>query len=78
MKRTLDAVYENGVFKPLLPPALPNGQQVRLEFETLSHPPQADLLQLAAQVYAGLSEADVDEIERHALARPDFFRRPSP
>ena len=62
MKHTLEAVYENGVFKPLRPPEIPNGQQVRLEVETLVQPSADDLLELAAQVYQGLSEKDIDEI----------------
>ncbi|MBM4047813.1 MAG: DUF104 domain-containing protein, partial [Planctomycetes bacterium] len=34
MKYTLEAVYENGIFRPLRPPELPEGQQVRLMVET--------------------------------------------
>ncbi|MCG3159489.1 MAG: hypothetical protein JMDDDDMK_00478 [Acidobacteria bacterium] len=30
-------------------------------------------LELAAQVYEGLSESEIDEIERIALDRNDFF-----
>ncbi|MDP6115524.1 MAG: antitoxin family protein [Planctomycetota bacterium] len=34
MKQTLDAVYENGVFRPLSTPRIEDGQPVHLELET--------------------------------------------
>lgn len=77
MKHTVEAVYKNGVFKPLIPPEIPNGQQVRLEIETLAQPSADDLLELAGQVYQGLSEKDIDEIETIALHRRDFFGKPN-
>ena len=73
MKQTLEAVYENGVFKPLRPPEIADGQQVRLMIEPLSQPSADDLLELAAQVYQGFSEKDMDEIESIALDRRNFF-----
>lgn len=78
MKQTLEAVYENGVFKPLRPPEIANGQQVRLMIEPLSQPSVDDLLELAAQVYQGLSEKDMDEIESIAINRRDFFGKKDP
>jgi len=78
MRQTLEAVYENGVFKPLRPPEIANGQQVRLMIETLSQPSADDLLELAAQVYQGFSEKDMDEIESIALNRRDFFGMQNP
>lgn len=74
MKQTLDAVYENGVFKPSFPPNLPNGQHVRLEIETSSEENPEDLLELASQVFHGLSASQIEEIEQIALDRRDFFR----
>ena len=73
MKQTLDAIYENGVFKPSLPPNLPDGQHVRLEIETPSEEELEDLLELAGQVYDGLSNSQIEEIEQIALDRRDFF-----
>jgi len=78
MKQTLEAVYENGVFKPLSPPEIANGQQVRLMIESLSQSSPDDLLELAAQIYQGFSEKDLEEIESISLNRPDFFGRPNP
>jgi predicted DNA-binding antitoxin AbrB/MazE fold protein len=69
-----DAVFENGVFRPLTaPPAeLTEGQQVRLIVETAR---AEDMLELAARVYQGLSDEQIDEVERIALDRRDFFDR---
>ena len=78
MKQTLDAVYEDGVFKPSRPPEIPNGQHVRLEVETFSQPSAGDLLELATQVYQGLPENDIDEIETIALQRRNFFEKLNP
>lgn len=73
MQQTLDAIYENGVFRPLESPEIPDGQQVRLIVESPSELMIEDLLDLAAQVYEGLSDEQIDEIERIALDRRSFF-----
>lgn len=65
-----DAVYENGVFRPLSEsPQLPEGQHVRLIVES----ERETVLVLAAQVYLGLSEEQVNEIEKISLTRGPFF-----
>lgn len=75
MKHIVKAIYENGVFKPVKAPEIPQGQQVRLEIEPLTEPSVEDILKLAAQVYQGLSEQDIDEIEAIARRRRDFFEQ---
>lgn len=77
MKHIVKAVYENGVFKPIRAPEIPQGQQVRLEIEPLTEPSAEDMLKLAAQVYQGLSEQDIDEIDAMTRQRRDFFGRES-
>ena len=73
MKQTLEAIYENGVFRPLKSLKLSEGQQVWLMVETnLEGTPEA-MLNLAAQVYQGLATEQVDEIEQIALNRRNFF-----
>ena len=72
MKQTVNAIYENGVFRPLKTPEISEGQQVRLIVETRSDSNPLDLLELAAQVYQGLSAEQIDEIEQIALNRRDF------
>jgi len=75
MSETVEAIYENGVFKPLRLPKVSEGQHVRLTVETTLETAPDELLELAAQVYQGLSEKQIQEIEAIALSRADFFRR---
>jgi len=72
MKQTIDAIYENGTFRPLERDAvsIPDGQRVRLTVEDECEP---EALRLAMNVYHGLSDKDIDEIERIALDRGNFF-----
>lgn len=73
MKETIDAIYENGVFRPIKRPNILDGLKVRLEIEKLSESNVEDMLELAAQVYNGLSNEQIDEIEQIAFDRGDFF-----
>lgn len=72
MRQAIEAIYENGVFKPVAPDQVQmvEGQRVKLVVDehALSEP-----LRLAAQVYAGLSVQEVDEVESIALDRRHFF-----
>jgi predicted DNA-binding antitoxin AbrB/MazE fold protein len=71
MTQTCEAIYENGLFRPLAPApeGLSEGQKVRLVVEAKP----VDVIDLAVHVYDGLSEEDIDEIERIALDRSNFF-----
>ncbi|MGK7903608.1 MAG: antitoxin family protein [Hormoscilla sp.] len=75
MKQTINALYEKGVFRPLENLAISEGTQVRLTVETSMDEPQScpiastDLLELAARVYQGLSEEEIDAIEQIILNR---------
>ncbi len=73
LKQTVDAVFENGVFRPLVKRAISigEGQQVRLTVETIESP--AQVLELVVQVYDGLTEQEIDEIEQLALNRNSWF-----
>ncbi len=74
MKTTVEAIFEDGVFKPVKPPEFPEGQRVQITVESV--PPLApdDILGMAAQVYQGLSAADVHEIEEMSQRRAFFTR----
>lgn len=74
MTQTLEAVFEDGSFKPVDNGSLPfsEGQRVKLTVEVPSGT-QGDLLELAGKVYEGLSDKDIDEVERIALDRGSFF-----
>lgn len=72
MNGPIDAIFENGKFRPLQPEglALTDGQRVRITVDDAQEP---QALQLAMKVFEGLSDEDVNEIERVALDRRDFF-----
>jgi predicted DNA-binding antitoxin AbrB/MazE fold protein len=76
MTQTLDAVFEDGSFKPVDNGSLPfsEGQRVKLTVEVPSESGD-DLIELAGRVYEGLSDEGVDEVERIALDRSNFFDR---
>ena len=72
MTQSCEAIYENGLFRPIAPApeGLSEGQKVRLVVEAKT---PEDIFALAAKVYEGLSPEDIDEIERIALDRSNFF-----
>jgi predicted DNA-binding antitoxin AbrB/MazE fold protein len=69
----IEAIYEDGRFRLVQTPTIPlhDGQRVRLLIETEASPDA--ILELAANVYAGLSAQDIQEVEQIALQRQDFF-----
>jgi predicted DNA-binding antitoxin AbrB/MazE fold protein len=75
MNRVLEAIYENGVLTPLEPLDLPERQHVviTLHLPVTEQPDEA--LLAWQQVYAGLSEADISEVEQIALDRSRFMRQ---
>ncbi|MFH1116983.1 MAG: antitoxin family protein [Pseudomonadota bacterium] len=71
---TIEAVYEHGNFRPIALPQdmnLMEGQKVRLVVEPIEKPD--DILSLAAKVYEGLSDEQIDSIEQHSRRRGNFF-----
>ena len=77
MKATIEAVFEDGVFKPVERPEIPEGEHVQLTVERAAGI-EADPLELAARVYRGLRPEEIDEIERMALDRSHFFTSARP
>ena len=74
MTEIVEAIFEDGNFKPVDNSSLPfsQGQRVKLTVEVPSET-EDNLVELAGQVYEGLSEEDIGEIERLALDRRNFF-----
>lgn len=72
MKHAIDAIYENGRFRPVQREGidLAEGQRVRITVDDQCEP---EALRLALSVYEGLSDEDIDEIEEIALERGGFF-----
>jgi predicted DNA-binding antitoxin AbrB/MazE fold protein len=74
MTQTIEAIYQNGMFKPLKPLSeeIEEGEKVKLVVETSTEEINP-IMKLAENFYEGLSEEDIDEIERIALDRSNFF-----
>jgi predicted DNA-binding antitoxin AbrB/MazE fold protein len=72
MRFAIDAVYEDGAFRPVQREAvtIPDGLRVRITVDDEQDP---ETLRLATRVYDGLSEGEIDEIQRIALTRGNFF-----
>ena len=72
MTQTIELIYQNGIFKPLntVPESVTEGTKIKLvvEVEEIN-----SIMKLAENFYEGLSEDDIDEIERIALDRSNFF-----
>jgi predicted DNA-binding antitoxin AbrB/MazE fold protein len=62
---TIEAVYEHGGFRVIAPAdlELAEGQKVRLVIEPIEKPD--DVLALATRVYEGLTDEQIDSLERH-------------
>ncbi len=77
MQQVLQAVYEDGVLKPL--GALDLAEHQRVVVEVRESPNDDVEAKLAAwhQVYAGLSEQEISEVEAIALDRSHFMREQS-
>ena len=75
MTKEVDAIYKNGAFRPLGDAEIPlaDGTRVRLSVEAVEPATVENVLELAAKVYAGLSDEDVAEIEQIAMDRSHFF-----
>jgi len=72
VKATVEAVYQDGVFRPVYRPNLAEGERVRLVFEKAPKPSPDRVLQLAAAVYDGASPQDLADLEEMSRRR-DLF-----
>lgn len=75
MTQNLNAIYENGTFRPEIGGqlSLADGARVRLTVESLPTANTKDVLSLCSAVYDGLTAEEIAEIERIALDRSSFF-----
>lgn len=71
-QNSIDAVFENGSFRPVVPLPIPmvEGKRVRLRIEEAK---PNTTLELACAIYDGLSAEEIAEVERIALDRNAFF-----
>lgn len=74
--QTIEAIYQNGMFKPITPISeeIAEGEKVKLVVETETENEEVNpITKLAENFYEGLSEEDVEEIEKITLDRSNFF-----
>lgn len=73
MSRFIEAVYEDGVLKPLEDPGLREHEHILLELRPLGRQDAGSYLAGWQRVYEGLSEAEIDEVEAIAFDRTHFL-----
>ncbi len=73
MKETIEAIYENGIFRPLTRPLLPEGKRIKLTMESAVDENAEEILELAAKVYEAISTEEIEKIEKIAMDRSSFF-----
>ena len=73
MESFFEAIYEDGVLKPLEPIKLPEHQRVTITIQPLLIENPDQELESWHQVYAGLSDMEISEIESIALDRSHFM-----
>lgn len=68
MTQNIEAVFEDGAFRPLHPENViaHEGERVKLVIQS---EPLPKVLELVAHMYDGLSEEEIDEIEKVILDR---------
>ena len=76
MTRILEAVYEDGVLKPLENPGLREHQRVLLEIRFEPQEDASSALEAWHQVYEGLSDKEIADVEAMALDRSRFSSKP--
>jgi predicted DNA-binding antitoxin AbrB/MazE fold protein len=70
--RVFEAVYEDGVLKPLQDPGLPEHHRFAVRVQELGEMRAAADLATWHEVYAGLSDEDIAAVEEIALDRSRF------
>jgi len=73
MAKTIEAIFEGGVLKPISPLNIPEHKKVTLVLEEEMEESR-DILSIASMVYNGLSPEDIQDIEKAILDRSHFSR----
>lgn len=75
MTKTLEAMFDGEVLRPDEPlEILPNTRvRITLEVGNRKRLSPDEILALATNVYSGLSEQEIEEVEQIALQRNSFF-----
>lgn len=75
MARMVDAIYEQGMLKPLEALDLPEGQRVRLAIYEPGEKSPDEQLDAWQSVYEGLTDEEIAQIEAVAIDRSHFMRQ---
>jgi predicted DNA-binding antitoxin AbrB/MazE fold protein len=75
MDRVVDAIYEQGTLKPLEALDLPEHQRVRITIHGVPPESPDEMLDTWHQVYEGLTDEEIRQIEALALDRRHFMRQ---
>ena len=71
--KTIDAVYEEGVLKPLVALDLEEHQRVRLTIDVPPREAPDEALRAWTSVYEGLGDDEIDAVEAVAFDRRSFM-----
>lgn len=74
MTRILEAIYEDGVLRPLEDPGLSEHERVLLEVRGAAEVEARGALRAWEQVYDGLTEEEIQDVAEIALDRSRFSR----
>lgn len=75
MPRVIDAIYEQGMLKPLEALDLPDHQRVRVTIYELGEESPDEQLDAWQSVYDGLTDEEIGQIEAVAFDRSRFMRQ---
>lgn len=75
MDRVIDAIYERGMLKPLQALDLSEHQRVRITIHELVDESPAEQLDAWQEVYQGLTDEEITQIETLMFERSHFMRQ---
>jgi len=75
MDRVIDAIYEQGLLKPLEALDLPEHQRVRITIHEPAEASPDETLEAWQGVYDGLTDEEIAQIEALACDRSHFMRQ---
>lgn len=72
MNQTIEAIYDNGVFKPVNPDSveIENGEKVVIVVKSEDKERELNM-SLTEKYFKGLSEEDIEKVITHALENSD-------
>lgn len=69
LSNRINAIYENGVFRPLTSTELPLKEGAEVIMTFTEHLSAKEMTRLAASILEGLSEEEINEMEKMVLSR---------